>query len=280
MYSSLASVCATRKRLAELGLDTKKYLGQHFLVDDGVVGKIVRLASLEPEIPVVEVGPGIGTLTEALLKTGVVLTSVEIDARLLDGLRAHYPSLQLIGANALSSQVVSKLRVLKPVSLVANLPYGVAATLILEYFQQVPSLKSATVMVQREVADRITAKPGSKDYGAYTIKLRLLAKALGHFSVAPQCFYPPPRVDSTVVRLERTSFFKEPLVLASTLAEASFFQRRKTVRNSMRAYFSEHNLDLTTVDTLLAKSGIDSRVRGETLLPHDYLRMAQAALLK
>jgi len=198
-HSSLASVSATRERLAELGLSTKKSLGQHFLIDDGVVGKILRLAALQPGSEVLEVGPGIGTLTEALLSEHVQLTAVELDSSLHAGLARHYPSLNLIAGDALAPETIASLQNLAPPIMVANLPYAVAATIILEYFQVLPSLQTATVMVQREVAERIAAQPGSKAYGAYTVKLGLLAKTVEQFGVSPQCFYPPPRVDSAVI---------------------------------------------------------------------------------
>lgn len=289
-HSSFASVRATRERLEELGLSTKKSLGQHFLIDDGVVGKIIRLASLTPRTRVVEVGPGIGTLTDALLDTGVDLTSIEIDGALLQGLAERFPSLRLIAGDALAPLVVAQLQGLAPQALVSNLPYAVAATIILEYFQMLPSIKSATVMVQKEVADRIAAEPGSKEYGSYTIKLRFLARVVDQFKVSPQSFFPPPRVDSAVVRLERVAepleasqgssvvqpSNKELIPTASMLADAAFFQRRKTIANSMRAYFAAHNNSDLDAVALLTSAGIDPGVRGEVLLPQDYLTLAEA----
>jgi 16S rRNA (adenine1518-N6/adenine1519-N6)-dimethyltransferase len=328
-HSSLASVRATAGRLAELGLSTKKHLGQHFLVDDGVVGRILRLATPIQGRRIVEVGPGIGTLTEALLAAGADLTLVELDAALLNGLAERYPKAQLIGADAIAHTTIERLQQLAPTDLVANLPYAVAATLILTYFQALPGLASATVMVQHEVAERIMAVPGNKDYGAYTVKLRLLAKEAGHFNVPPQCFYPPPRVESTVVRLERQESeehrgtvllcptlrqrqrpgrvrqdTKEPspcvppeppqcftlITTASMLADAAFYQRRKTIRNSMRAYVAEQGLPLPAaatpaaategatamVDSLLAAASIPPTARGETLPPKAFLALARA----
>ena len=339
-YSSLTSVRATRERLSELGLTTKKYLGQHFLIDDGVLGKILRLANLQADSCVLEVGPGIGTLTEALLTQQatlaqqalpaqkveldvvgsdesfraqqVKLIAVELDDSLLAGLAERFPELHLIGGDALDPVTIAKLQVLAPRALVANLPYAVAATILLEYFQVLPSLEQATVMVQREVAERITAQPGSKEYGAYTVKLRLLAQVIDQFKVSPQSFYPPPRVDSAVVRLERTHFFDEtfgapsgdhfgnpsvatsgdpksehlsmssskPFATASMLADAGFFQRRKTIRNSIHAYFTEHDLDKDIVDDILDAAIIDPSRRGETLSPGDYLSLALACVKK
>ncbi|MDR2035103.1 MAG: 16S rRNA (adenine(1518)-N(6)/adenine(1519)-N(6))-dimethyltransferase RsmA [Coriobacteriales bacterium] len=278
-YSSLASVRATRERLAELGLFTKKHLGQHFLIDDGVVGKILRLAALPSASKVLEIGPGIGTLTEALLAQQVQLTAVELDDSLLEGLRERFASLELIGGDALAPETLMRLQQLAPCALVANLPYAVAATLLLEYFQMLPSLEQATVMVQREVAERIAAKPGSKDYGAYTVKLGLLTRMVEQFKVSPQSFFPPPRVDSTVVRLERRDAVAAPesalIKRASMLADAAFFQRRKTIKNSMQAYFVQNAPESgVAVEELLQAAAIDPKRRGETLSLEDFLALA------
>lgn len=326
-HSSLASVRATRQRLDELGLSTKKRLGQHFLVDDGIVGKIIRLAALTPGSEVIEVGPGIGTLTEALLAQDVRLTSVELDNALLNGLASKYPQLNIIGGDALAPSVIAQLKDLAPTALVANLPYAVAATIILEYFEQLPSLASATVMVQREVAERIAARSGCKEYGSYTVKLQLHACVKGQFKVSPQSFFPPPRVESTVIRLDRCEHVlaseasecsdrpfpldsvavpdsgperaakaasEQLVVLAGTLADAAFYQRRKTVRNSMQAYFAAksdaldslregcfdspaNSLDQSAlVDEALAACGIDPKTRGETLSVDTFLALAAA----
>ena len=274
-HSSLASVRATRERLTELGLSTKKSLGQHFLIDDGVVGKILRYAALPPGSSVLEVGSGIGTLTEALLSQQIKLTAVELDEALHAGLAKNYPSVRLISGDALAPETISCLHELAPAYLVANLPYAVAATIILEYFQVLPSLEAATVMVQREVAERITAQPPGKAYGAYTVKLGLLTRVINQFKVSPQSFYPPPRVDSTVLRLERRRAYEEPVARASMLADAAFFLRRKTIRNSMQAYFTEHGLDENVVDFLLSAARIDRSCRGETLTASDFLTLAR-----
>lgn len=273
-YSSLASVGATRLRLAELGLSTKKSLGQHFLIDDGVVGKILRLAAVEPGSTVIEIGPGIGTLTEALLHEDLKLTAVEIDSSLIAGLQERFDALTLINADALAPATIKSLRDLAPTALVANLPYAVAATIILEYFQSLPSLTATTVMVQREVGERIAAQPGSKDYGAFTVKLGLLAEAKGQFKVQAQCFYPPPRVDSSVIRLERKASYSNQVETASWLADAAFFQRRKTIKNSICAYFEEHGLSTEQLDRLFAEANIDPACRGETLSTGDYMNLA------
>jgi len=148
--------------------------------------------------------------------------------------------------------------------LVANLPYAVAATIVLEAFVRLPQLASATVMVQREAAERMMAAPGGKDYGAYSVKLQSLAAPGGHFPVAASNFLPPPRVESTVLRLKRHTRPDEAMLEALfAVADAAFCQRRKTIRNSMRAWFAAHGAPVQLSDSILEQAGIDPASRGE-----------------
>jgi len=198
--SPLASPSATIAVLERHGLYTKKSLGQHFLIDDNTVRRTLELARLDGTETVLEVGPGIGTLTVALCDVASAVVAVERDDALLSALAettAACPSFALVHADALAVSADDLSRPFgAPDALVANLPYQVAATVVLRFFERLPSLRQATVMVQAEVADRMAAVPGTKAYGGYTVKLRLLAKPAGRFAVAPGCFLPPPRVDS------------------------------------------------------------------------------------
>lgn len=257
-YSKLASPGATRSLLEEFGLAAKYALGQNFLVSDDVVGRIVGLADLRPSDVVLEVGPGIGTLTSALLPRVAAVVAVEADADMRGPLAvttADYSErFALVEGDAVRvapDRIAAALAGLParggvdlhgralPNRWVSNLPYAVAATLVLKYFQEWPFVEDATVMVQSEVADRICAAPGSKAYGAYTVKLALFARVTGRFQVPPSCFFPAPHVESAVVRLERVSGQDcLPVDEASACArvvEAAFAQRRKTIRNSMAA---------------------------------------------
>lgn len=279
--SSLASVAATREVLETYGLTTKKALGQHFLVSDGVVKRICDLAELGRADDVVEIGPGIGTLTVALLQRTARVVSIERDvdlpAVLAQTCAPWKDRFTLVNRDALEVQP-SDLP-FAPVKLVANLPYAVAATLVLDYFERFGSLQSATVMVQSEVADRMCAQPGSKSYGAFTVKLSLLARPRGKFDVAPGSFFPPPRVSSTVLRLDRIDcgLSDEDRAAAVRMADAAFATRRKTIANSCRAYFSGDPEALQKLQRVFADAGIDSRRRGETLTLEEYRRLAQAA---
>jgi 16S rRNA (adenine1518-N6/adenine1519-N6)-dimethyltransferase len=255
-----------------------------------VVGRILRLSALKADDVVLEVGPGIGTLTEALLNTGATVIAIEKDPQLLRPLAdiaAHCPErVTFIHGDALDlfsdATNPSHSAVLSVTALVANLPYAVAATVVLDCFQHLPSLASATVMVQKEVAQRMAAQPGSKDYGAYTVKLRLLARPSADFMVSKTSFLPPPRVDSTVIRLERRAEAERPdaacLNASFMLAEAAFAERRKTIRNSMRSSFASRGLDPATVDELLKTADIPPTIRGETLSYEQYHEMGAALL--
>jgi len=262
------------------GLALKKSLGQHFLVDGNIVGKILDLAGLTRDMPVLEIGPGIGTLTVALCADAGAVVAVERDTDLLpalDDVAAECGNLTVVRADAVS--VAPDLLVTPlgpPVALVANLPYGVAATVVLRSFEQMPSIVSATVMVQAEVAQRMAAAPGRKDYGAYTVKLRMFAEPSGSFPVPRTCFMPPPRVDSTVLRLDRVARTESDQQRRSavTLVEAAFSQRRKTLRNSVLAATGWEG---TVFDDALAKAGIDGRRRAETLSVDEFFALATAA---
>jgi 16S rRNA (adenine1518-N6/adenine1519-N6)-dimethyltransferase len=278
-HSRLATPSATIEVLKRHGLATKKSLGQHFLIDDNVVGRILELAALTGDETVLEVGPGLGTLTIALCGEAGAVVAVERDSQLLPALAAttaECPRLAVVRADAVAVAPAELSEPFgPPTALVANLPYAVAATVVLRFFQEMPELSSATVMVQAEVADRMAASPGCKQYGSYTVKLRLLAAPAGRFTVPRSCFLPPPRVDSAVLRLERRPLVTDPdlLVSASRLADAAFAQRRKTVRNSLR---STLGCDTGVLDELLGEAGIDGTLRAEMLEPQRYLALAEA----
>ncbi|WP_418826842.1 16S rRNA (adenine(1518)-N(6)/adenine(1519)-N(6))-dimethyltransferase RsmA [Paratractidigestivibacter sp.] len=281
-YSRLANIRETRAVLERFGLATKHRLGQNFLVNDEVIGRIVELADLGCDDVVLEVGPGIGTLTVAMLARVRAVCSVEADRELESVLAEtcadHSEKFFLTMGDALrvGPQNLQADGVLPPPNkFVSNLPYQVAATLILRNFEEFPSLESATVMVQAEVADRICALPGSKIYGAYTAKLALWAHPAGRFEVGPGNFMPPPHVDSAVVRLDRGGVsLPEGLSRAEVAAaiDAAFAQRRKTIRNSM----SSNGFDKEALDEAFAATGIAPSARAETLAPSDFVRLAAA----
>ena len=284
--SPLATPSATRVVLEKHGLATKKALGQNFLVNDAVLGKIVDLAELSPEDDVLEVGPGIGTLTIALLKSARRVVSVERDADLpavLAETCAPWAStFTLVNKDAL--ELKTEDLPFMPGKLVANLPYAVAATVVLDVFERFPSVQQETVMVQAEVADRMCAKPGTKNYGAYTVKLRQYARPAGRFSVSPGNFFPPPRVESAVLRLDRVATPQTDAERAATctMADAAFATRRKTIANSCKTYFGGQGARgkamLDSLSQVFSDADIDPKRRGESLTLEEFQRLGAAAL--
>lgn len=300
--SPLASWGATKAVLDAHGLSSKHALGQNFLVNDGILAHILELSEACEDDIVLEVGPGLGTLSLALLPHVGHIVAVEADKDLPKVLRdtcADYAetSFTLFNMDALGlmesdlregsesaalvpgfAPVPSRL----PNKLVSNLPYAVAATLVLDYFERFGFLDSATVMVQKEVADRMCASVGCKDYGAYTVKLRLHANPTGRFAVGPGNFFPPPRVDSAVVRFDRIKD-DEPFgdltnrerKCACIMADAAFASRRKTISNSCKSYFSRYGSKYAAVveklPDILESVSIDPRRRGETLEVADFV---------
>ena len=364
--SPLSTPSATRAVLEAHGIGTKYTLGQNFLVNDDVLKKIVALAEVGENDRILEVGPGIGTLTIALLKHAASVIAIERDpdlpAVLADTLHPWREKFALIEKDALDvtrDDIVSvastmvepggdagcldrassaanetaqwavsqsedrlsesryrvavpqeELRPSLPSKLVANLPYAVAATVVLDYFESFPFLDSATIMVQKEVADRMAAAVGTKNYGAYTVKLGLYVEPAGRFAVGPGNFFPPPRVDSAVIRLNRrvplmadgAPASPEVIAAAALMADAAFTNRRKTIANSCKTYFSGRGPislgagpsaqegapgivlpDGAAIAERLAAifdaATIDPRRRGETLTQQEFLALG-AALLK
>ncbi len=276
--SPLASPGATRALLEAYGLATKHSLGQNFLVNNRVIEKIEDLAELAPTNRVLEVGPGIGTLTLALLAEAGHVVSVEMDRELEPVLSAHaaaHPNFSYLMGDALRvpAEKIAEAAGGEPDVLVANLPYNVAATVILRYLQEMGSLRRLVVMVQAEVADRICASSGNRTYGAYTAKLALLARVTGRFEVGPGNFMPPPHVNSAVVRMDRAPLVAPELVgPVSAVIDAAFAQRRKTIRNSMSA----SGYDKGELDAAFAACGISPTCRAETLAPEDFVRLSEA----
>lgn len=288
-YSPLANLNATREVLDRFGLGAKYSLGQNFLIDDNIIGRILDASGLLEadgfDRDIIEIGPGVGTLTVALLDHARV-ASVEFDKDLppvlAEATEFNGDRFALIQKDALKvceddiRAAFASIGGSVPSMLVSNLPYAVAATVILDWFEKFDFLQNMTVMVQSEVADRIAAQKGTKDYAAYTIKLRMFAQTTKRFQVSPNCFYPAPRVESAVIRLDRHELCqdRELLKAACRVADAAFAQRRKNIRNSMKSHF-----DAQVVDALLGACDIDPKLRGEALDVEQYLQLG-AELLK
>lgn len=277
---ALLGATEIRELAAELQLRPTKTLGQNFVHDANTVRRIVAAAELGPAERVLEVGPGLGSLTLALLEVADTVTAVEIDPRLAARLPRtvtdHLPDradrLTVIGADALR---VRAQELGEPTALVANLPYNVAVPVLLHLLAELPSLQRVLVMVQAEVADRLVAPPGSKVYGVPSVKLAWYCSARRVGSVPPAVFWPVPNVDSGLVRLER----RDPPATAArreqvfALVDAAFAQRRKMLRSALAGRFGS---SARAAEALVA-AGIDPQARGEVLAVQDFARLAAVA---
>jgi 16S rRNA (adenine1518-N6/adenine1519-N6)-dimethyltransferase len=268
-----------RALAAELGVRPTKALGQNFLHDANTIRRIVRTAELEAGERVLEIGPGLGSLTLGLTDAGHPVTAVEIDetlaTRLPGTVSARVPGavLDVVTADAL------RLRELPgppPTALVANLPYNVAVPVVLHLLETVPSLERGLVMVQAEVADRLAAPPGSKVYGVPSVKVAWYATATRAGSVPRAVFWPAPNVDSGLVRLVRHA--PPPLAEGVTrgdvfaVIDAAFAQRRKTLRAALSGWAGS----AAAAEGALVAAGVDPSARGERLDVAAFARIAAA----
>ena len=288
---NLTSPATVRALLEAYGVNPRKSRGQNFLVSEGVLKKIVERSGVGAGDVVLEVGPGLGVLTRELVERARAVVAVELEPAFAEICRASSGEaasgkLAVVLGDALEiepSMLAGALDELGlgahgadprgPGLLVANLPYSVAATVILRSFELLDTLERACVMVQSEVADRIAARPSTKDYGAYTVKLALLARVVGRFEVASTCFWPEPRVSSAVISLARVERAdRKTLARASALADAAFAMRRKTLANNLRAA----GIAREAVAGAIARLGLDERTRAEALAPEEFLELLGA----
>ena len=264
-----------RALLDRHGLRPSRALGQHYLADPNTARKVVRLAGVRPGETVVEVGPGLGSLTLALREAGAEVVAVEADARLLPALAEALgddPLVRVVVADALRVD----LGALAPAAgaLVANLPYSIAATLVLRVLTGTPRIGHQTVTVQREVGERLAARPGTGAYGAASAKVAALAEARVLAPVSRHVFVPEPHVDSVLVRLDRR---EHPAMRGLAYAEvarvvdAAFAQRRKILRNTLRSL----GLDAAGVEDLGRAAGVDLAQRAERLGIEQFAALAR-----
>lgn len=257
-----------RALLERHGLRPRKRLGQHFLADPNIVDRVLALAGPRPDDAVLEVGAGTGALTAALAAQGCRVVAYEID-------RALEPILREVLAGSgvelrfEDATVVDYSTWTSTWRLVANLPYNVGTPLLLDLLRHAPAFVSFCVMIQKEVADRLTAAPGSKVYGLPSVVVGLHTRLVDGFRVPPQVFVPPPAVESKVIRLDRV---EAPAAAerAIELAAAAFGQRRKMLRQSLREV-------LPDVTTALAGVGLDPAQRPENVAPAEWLALADGA---
>jgi 16S rRNA (adenine1518-N6/adenine1519-N6)-dimethyltransferase len=264
-----------RALLREHGLSPKKRLGQCFLVDPRIVRSIAETAAHGAQT-VIEIGAGLGALTLALADLRVHVVAIERDRDLipvLEKLAASHSNIEIVQADATRVALASLSRSPRP-HVAGNLPYSVTSPLLLAMLEQRATLGPATVMVQREVADRLVAPPGGRDYGSLSVLFQLHAEIERVLSVPASAFHPVPSVDSTVLRLEWRSVLAAPVPDAAffeRVVRAAFSQRRKTLRNSLSSAFPKE-----AVRSAGSRAGIDLDRRAETLGIAEFARLATA----
>ncbi|HEY3375413.1 MAG TPA: 16S rRNA (adenine(1518)-N(6)/adenine(1519)-N(6))-dimethyltransferase RsmA [Candidatus Aquicultor sp.] len=279
---TLATPQATLEVVKKFSLRLDKSLGQHFLIDQNILGKIVAAADLGQSDVVVEVGPGIGTLTQELAKRAGCVVAIDLDRRLkpvLEYTLRDYPNANVVFADALSVDIKhlpGNLPV--PHKLVSNLPYQVATPILATYLDRFESIGLYVVMIQKEVADRILAKPDTSAYGAFSVKAQFYCDVDRVVTVSKNVFLPPPEVSSAVIKMVRLSAPRVHVTskdLFFKVVKAAFWQRRKTLKNALTGSPELH----FTVDEVMAglqAANIDPRRRGETLSITEFASVANA----
>lgn len=270
--SKLNSPSYVMRLMQERGFAAKKRWGQNFLVDKNILGKIVEAAAIGSNDWVLEIGPGLGVLTKSLAVQAQKVISLEIDSDLVQILQdvVTEPNVEIIEADALHVNWKELFTSLgwggEPVRLAANLPYYITTPLIMKALEGDLDFSTIVVMVQREVADRMAASPGSKDYGVLSLAVQYYTNAAIVANVPRTVFVPSPAVDSAIVKLEP----QPPSVAAPRdelfqVIRASFQQRRKTIRNALKPLAKNWGITLEQLDMALERAGIEQNIRGERL---------------
>lgn len=276
MTNQLLNPTEIRELAAKLGLKPTKKLGQNFVIDQNTVEKIVRTSNVSKDSIVLEVGPGLGSLTLGLMATGAKVIAVEIDERLAQLLpntakAKGFGESQLIVINK-DALEISKSDVNNPDVLVANLPYNVSVPVIIHILETFPSIKNYLVMVQSEVADRLAASPGSRTYGSPSVKLQWYAEVSKAGSISRNVFWPVPNVDSDLVQLHRRNNVDESIRKELfAVVDAAFSQRRKMLRSALSSMCGGSE----KASEILESVQIDPRLRGEALNVSDYVRLTE-----
>lgn len=272
------------------GFTVKKSLGQNFLIDPNILDKIVDAAELSLDQGAMEVGPGIGALTQRLAAVAGKVMAIEIDGRLIPILRetlADFPNAHVVQGDILEVDIAElveqHLNGVRPISVVANLPYYITTPILMRLLESKLPLRHIVIMIQREVAERLNAAPGTKDYGSLSVAVQYYAETKIVTHVPHTVFIPQPHVDSSVIRL--TMREKPPVEVTEEghffrLVRASFAQRRKTLLNNLTSAYI-HKGDTSTKEKLLqalSDCGIDPSRRGETLAIEEFAQLSNAML--
>ncbi|MFT8323205.1 MAG: 16S rRNA (adenine(1518)-N(6)/adenine(1519)-N(6))-dimethyltransferase RsmA [Bacillus sp. (in: firmicutes)] len=286
MYKDIATPVRTKEILEKYGFSFKKSLGQNFLIDTNILRNIVEHAELSAESGAIEVGPGIGALTEQLAKRSKKVVAFEIDQRLLpilDETLAPYKNTKVIHEDILKANVkeviAAEFEGINDIMLVANLPYYVTTPIIMKILEEGLPLRGIVVMLQKEVAERISAKPSTKEYGSLSIAIQYYTVPEVVMIVPKTVFVPQPNVDSAVIKLTRR---ETPLVSVKNedfffqITRASFAQRRKTILNNLSSQLENGKQKKEEIIEALQEVGIDPSRRGESLSIEEFARLSDA----
>jgi 16S rRNA (adenine1518-N6/adenine1519-N6)-dimethyltransferase len=288
MQKDIATPKRTKEILDKYGFSFKKSLGQNFLIDTNILNKIVDFSEVSETTAAIEIGPGIGALTEQVAKRAGKVIAFEIDQRLLPILEdtlSPYDNVKVIHQDILKADVENLIRDeikgFEEVKVVANLPYYVTTPIIMKLLTEGLPLNNITVMLQKEVADRMAAKPSTKAYGSLSIAVQYYTKAETVMIVPKTVFVPQPNVDSAVIRL---TVREEPAVKVKDenfffeVVRASFGQRRKTIMNNLTSHLPEGKVKKAQIETALDQASIDPKRRGETLSIEEFGKLSDALL--
>ena len=276
---TLLGAAEIRALAEQLDLKPSKSLGQNFVIDANVCRKIVRTAGVTATDIALEIGPGLGSLTLALMEEAASVVAVEIDARLANQLpitaQAHSDRAQLLTVINQDALALKTLPV-EPTVLVANLPYNISVPVFLHLLEVLPTLRSGVVMVQAEVADRLAAKPNTKEYGIPSVKAAWWAEVSGAGSVSRSIFWPVPNVDSKLVGFKRRATPGDERLRKEvfTIIDLAFAQRRKMLRSALSSRYGGS----AAAEAHLSAAGIDPTLRGESLDIHGFCKIAQQGL--
>lgn len=288
MSKDIATPVRTQEILKKFGFSFKKSLGQNFLIDTNILRRIVDHANLTEKSGAIEIGPGIGALTEQLARNSEKVVAFEIDQRLLPILKetlAPYPNTTIIHEDVLKANVKDvieeQFKGLEDIMVVANLPYYVTTPIIMKLLEEKLPIRGIVCMLQKEVADRIAAKPGGKDYGSLSIAVQYYTVAETVMVVPKTVFMPQPNVDSAVIRL---TVRQEPVVKVRSedfffqVTRASFAQRRKTILNNLTSQLPDGKAKKDMILQALEKAEIEPARRGETLSIAEFAQLSDALL--
>jgi len=274
--STLLGAAQIREIAARIGVTPTKKLGQNFVVDANTCRRIVKIADVVSDDVALEIGPGLGSLTLAMLEIARHVVAVEIDSRLAQELPNTVATngfdasaLTVVNEDAMNTQSLP----IEPTVLVANLPYNISVPVLLHFMEKFPTLRSGVVMVQSEVADRLVAKPGTKNYGSPSVKATWWADMSPAGGVGRSIFWPVPNVDSSLVKFVRHAPAGDEATRLRVfeVIDAAFAQRRKMLRSALSELFSQHGLK---AEECIARAGIDPTARGEVLVLSEFMQIA------